>query len=185
MKREYSLLYRCATARVSRVRAGPRGAEPVTSTTRQRLIDAAADVIAEEGYDRAGVQEIARRAGLTNGAIYANFRDKSELLADAIESGLTRLFGRMDEGHVTGATAAEVIEMVGRTLALHTPPRNRTLVSEALAAARRDPDVGMRVRQLLGALETRVVDTVAEAREDGDVAEDVDPAALARFSVAL
>jgi AcrR family transcriptional regulator len=168
------------------MREGSRRADPLAATTRDRLIEAAADVIAEQGYDRAGVQEIARRAGLTNGAIYANFRDRSELLAEAIESGLVRLFGQMDEAeHPAGATAGQVIELVGRTLALHTPDRSRTLVSEALAAARRDPDVGERVRQLLGTLETRVIDTVAEARRDGDVAEDVEPAALARFAVAL
>jgi AcrR family transcriptional regulator len=165
--------------------AGSRRDEPLTGTTRERLVEAAADVIAEEGYDRAGVQEIARRAGLTNGAIYANFRDKSELLAEAVETGLLRLFGRMDEAHMAGASAAQVIEMVGRTLALYTPARSRTLIAEALAAARRDPDVGVRVRQLLGTLETRVTNAVAEAREDGDIAEDVDPAALARFGVAL
>jgi AcrR family transcriptional regulator len=162
-----------------------RRSDPLSATTRVRLIESAADVIAEEGYDRAGVQEIARRAGLTNGAIYANFRDKSELLAEAVEMGLTRLFGTMEEGHTAGASAAQVIEMVGRTLALHTPDRSRTLVSEALAAARRDADVGDRVRQLLGALETRVTSTVAEARQDGDIADDVDPAAVARFAVAL
>jgi AcrR family transcriptional regulator len=164
---------------------GSRRAGPLTATTRERLIDAAADVIAEQGYDRAGVQEIARRAGLTNGAIYANFRDKSELLAEAVECGLTRLLGQMDAPHEASASAAQVIEFVGRTLALHTPARSRTLVSEALAAARRDPAVGLRVRQLLGALETRVTDTIAEARQDGDLAEDVDPAAMARFAVAL
>src|SRR5215470_20250344 len=163
------------------MRAGSRRADPLSATTRERLIEAAADVIAEEGYDRAGVQEIARRAGLTNGAIYANFRDKSELLAEAVEMGLTRLFGMMDEGHAADATAAQVIEMVGRTLALHTPARNRTLVSEALAAARRDPDVGARVRHLLSTLETHVADVVREARDDHDIASDVDPATLARF----
>jgi AcrR family transcriptional regulator len=167
------------------MKAGARRADPLTGTTRERLIEAAADVIAEQGYDRAGVQEIARRAGLTNGAIYANFRDKSELLAEAVECGLTRLFGQMDAAHTAGASAAQVIELVGRTLALHTPDRSRTLVSEALAAARRDPAVGLRVRQLLDALETRVTDTIAEARQDGDLAEDVDPAAMARFAVAL
>jgi AcrR family transcriptional regulator len=145
------------------MKAAPRRVTAPAATTRERLIDAAADVIAEEGYDRAGVQEIARRAGLTNGAIYANFRDRSELLAEAIESGLERLLGQMDEAEPrrAGATAGQVIELVGRTLALHTPDRSRTLVSEALAAARRDPDVGERVRQLLGTLETRVAGTVA------------------------
>jgi AcrR family transcriptional regulator len=162
-----------------------RQADPTTLTTRERLIEAAADVIAEQGYDRAGVQEIARRAGLTNGAIYANFRDRSELLAEAVETALTRLFGYMDETQLAGASPAQVVEMVGRTLALHTPNRNRTLVSEALAAARRDPDVGERVRQLLGELETRVTGTIAQARDDGDLADEVNPATLARFAVAL
>ena len=41
------------------MKAGPRRAEPLTGTTRERLVEAAADVIAEQGYDRAGVQEIA------------------------------------------------------------------------------------------------------------------------------
>ena len=167
------------------MKAVSRRADPQAMTTRERLIEAAADVIAEQGYDRAGVQEIARRAGLTNGAIYANFRDRSELLAEAVETCLTRLFGFMDEAQLAGASPAQVVEMVGRTLALHTPARNRTLVSEALAATRRDPDVAGRVRQLLGDLETRVTGTIAEARQDGDLAEEVDPATLARFAVAL
>src|SRR5262245_26379134 len=167
------------------MRAGSRGDSPLSGTTRERLIEAAADVIAEQGYDRAGVQEIARRAGLTNGAIYANFRDKSELLAEAVEVGLVRLFGRMDDARRAGSSAAQVIELIGRTLALNTTGRNRMLVSEALAAARRDPDVGVRVRQLLTTLENHVTDVVGEAREDGDIADDVDPATLARFGVAL
>jgi len=167
------------------MRQGSRRGEPLSATTRERLIEAAADVIAEQGYDRAGVQEIARRAGLTNGAIYANFRDKSELLAEAVEVGLLRLFGRMDDARRAGSSPAQVIEMIGRTLALHTPARNRTLVSEALAAARRDPDVGVRVRQLLSTLEAHVADVVREARDDRDIASDVDPETLARFGVAL
>ena len=167
------------------MRPASRRADSPAMTTRERLTEAAADVIAEQGYDRAGIQEIARRAGLTNGAIYANFRDRSELLAEAVECGLVRLFGVMDETELAGASPAQVIEIVGRTLALHTPARNRTLVSEALAATRRDPDVAGRVRQLLGELETRVTGTIAEAREDGDLAEAVDPATMARFAIAL
>ena len=47
---------------------------------------AAAEVFAERGYDGAGVQEIARRAGLTTGAIYSRFSGKAELLRDAIDA---------------------------------------------------------------------------------------------------
>src|SRR5581483_3785834 len=61
-----------------------RAGDPRTDDTRQRLLDAATQVFAEVGYDGARVQEIARRAGLTTGAIYGKFRDKAELLVEAI-----------------------------------------------------------------------------------------------------
>ncbi len=167
------------------VRTGARRTGLLEGTTRERLIEAAAELITEEGYDRAGVQEIARRAGLTNGAIYANFRARSELLAEAVEMGLVRLFARMDEARQAGATPAQVIELIGRTLALHTSARHRMLMSEALAAARRDPDVGERVRQLLTKLEAHVAAVVDQARLDGDFAPGVDGATVARFGTAL
>ena len=42
-------------------------------TNEDLLIDAAAEVFAERGYDGAGVAEIARRAGVTTGAIYSRY----------------------------------------------------------------------------------------------------------------
>ena len=154
-------------------------------TTRERLIAAAAEVIAEEGYEGAGIQAIARRAGLTNGAIYANFRDKSELLAEAIKVWLARIFGKMDGARRAGASPAEVLDLIGRRLALDTPDRDRRLLSEALAAARRDPEVGARVRELVAGAETYTASMIAQGRTDGDIAADVDPATVARFATAL
>jgi AcrR family transcriptional regulator len=164
-------------------RARP-GAAPA-GTTRERLIAAAAEEIAREGYEGAGIQAIARRAGLTNGAIYANFRDKSELLAEAINVWLARIFDKMEGARQAGASPAEVLELIGRRLALDTPARDRQLLSEALAAARRDPAVGARVRELVARAEAYTEAMVAQARADGDIAEKVDPATVARFATAL
>jgi AcrR family transcriptional regulator len=44
--------------------------------TRAHLIEAAAEVIAQVGYHRASLDEIASRAGMTRGAIYGNFKDR-------------------------------------------------------------------------------------------------------------
>ncbi len=44
-----------------------------------RLIEAAAAVIAEKGFQRASLDEIAARAGMTKGAIYSNFETKEHL----------------------------------------------------------------------------------------------------------
>ncbi|MFT3858882.1 MAG: TetR family transcriptional regulator [Aquabacterium sp.] len=47
--------------------------------TREALIDAAELVFSEKGVSRTSLQEIAKAAGMTRGAIYWHFRDKAEL----------------------------------------------------------------------------------------------------------
>lgn len=50
--------------------------------TRDRIMDAALAVFAEQGYHRASIEEIAARAGLTKGAVYYWFTDKDDLARD-------------------------------------------------------------------------------------------------------
>ena len=68
----------------SRPVTGRGAATPPRPRRAERLIAAAIEVFAEQGYEGARVQDIARAAGLTTGAIYANYRGKAELLFDAI-----------------------------------------------------------------------------------------------------
>jgi AcrR family transcriptional regulator len=48
--------------------------------TRRALVQAAGELFAEHGMERTSLDEIAARVGLTKGAIYANFRNKDELI---------------------------------------------------------------------------------------------------------
>ena len=57
----------------------------VKSSTRERLLEAAARVIARDGFQGARLADVAREAGLTTGAVYSNFRDKEELFMAAFE----------------------------------------------------------------------------------------------------
>ena len=65
-------------------RGKPKGDK--RARTRARLIEAAAAVIGEKGYESASLAEIAARAGMTRGAIYGNFKSREELLFAFIES---------------------------------------------------------------------------------------------------
>src|SRR5436190_10486377 len=154
-------------------------------TIRERLLDAAADVFAEQGYDRARVQDIARRAGLSTGAIYGNFRDKAELLAEAIEIGTRAGLQDLERARQAGASAIQLIELMGRSLIANAGSRQRRLLIEALAAARRDPEVAAQVRQVIDASEANMARVIERARRDGDVAAHVSTPALARFSMAV
>src|ERR671911_502604 len=52
--------------------------------TRQKLLDAAAQVFAEVGLDAASVETICERAGFTRGAFYSNFESKDELFLEML-----------------------------------------------------------------------------------------------------
>jgi AcrR family transcriptional regulator len=47
--------------------------------TRAALLEAARALIREKGYERATLEEVASRAGMTTGAIYGNFKNRDEL----------------------------------------------------------------------------------------------------------
>ena len=52
-----------------------------SARTRGRLMDAAVQLFARDGFEAASVNEIARVAGVVNGTFYAHFRDKDEIAA--------------------------------------------------------------------------------------------------------
>lgn len=72
--------------------SSPKIEKPVSARraqTRDRVIAAAREVIGEKGFQRASLDEIAGRAGLTKGAVYSNFQSKEELFLAAVRaSGL-------------------------------------------------------------------------------------------------
>jgi len=62
---------------------------------RDALIQAAGRLFRERGIDGVGIAEICQQAGLTHGALYAQFPSKEALAADALADGLTRGHVRM------------------------------------------------------------------------------------------
>ena len=100
---------------------------------RAKLIDAAAQVFAEEGYSGARVQSIAERAGLTTGAMYNRFSGKSELLLEALAARGIEAEATREPGGTAGAEAI-------RELLLVPPGSGWGARAEALlfAAARAD-----------------------------------------------
>ena len=56
--------------------------------TRQRIVEAAGRRFKEDGIDGAGVATVMSDAGLTNGAFYAHFRSKEDLVANVLADQL-------------------------------------------------------------------------------------------------
>ena len=151
--------------------------------TRERLLRAAADVFAERGYDGTRVADIAAAAGVSNGALYAHFASKAELLVAALRTHgrqlLAELFAADPDRSIT-----ELLLVVGRWLPLRRDARGYLIV-EALVAARRDQDVARPMRDYVG----ERADWLAGLVSVGQAAQELDPAlspnALAHFCLLL
>ena len=109
-----------------------------TDATRQALVAAAAEVFAEKGYERAGVAEIARRAGLTTGAIYSRFSGKAELLLEAIDVRAEDEFDALFTEHRFQGRATDILQTVGAHLVEHGD-RHRPAAPAARGVRRRPP----------------------------------------------
>jgi len=75
----------------------PRSRAQRSAETRARILDAVTVSIAAVGLARTTASEIARRAGVTWGAVQHHFGDKDELLAAALEDGFARFASRFDD----------------------------------------------------------------------------------------
>jgi AcrR family transcriptional regulator len=60
---------------------------------RQRILDAAADLVAERGYHEVGMTDIGAAAGITGSAIYRHFDGKSDVLVTMFDRVIDDLSG--------------------------------------------------------------------------------------------
>jgi AcrR family transcriptional regulator len=164
------------------------GAMPETDDTRARLVEAAAEVFSEKGYDGAGVQEIARRAGLTTGAIYGRFSGKAELLREAIHSRSTDELDELFAQHQSEGRVSDVIRMAGAHLVERCDEDEHTgnaLLLEAFVAARRDPEIRVAVKGLVEERANRLAEIIEAAKADGSLDPALDTDAAVRFCHAV
>ncbi len=78
------------------VSAAPRRTQQErTAATRRTLLDAARRLFGAEGYAAVGTERIAREAGMTRGALYHQFADKTDLFAAVLEEVEAEIAARM------------------------------------------------------------------------------------------
>ena len=57
---------------------------------REQLLDIGRSLFAERGYDAATIRDIAKGAGMSTGAVFANFQDKAELFEAVLTEDLEK-----------------------------------------------------------------------------------------------
>ena len=120
---------------------------------------------------------------MSNGALYAHFESKAELLVAALRAHGQRLLANMIEAD-PGRPITELLLMVGRGLRGRRHARGYLIV-EALIAARRDKDVAVPMRDLAEERASWLTDLMREAQVAGEIDSALSPAAVGHFCLLL
>ena len=82
--------------------------------TRQRLYEAAVELIAEQGFSATTVDDIALRANVAKGTVYYNFKSKNDLFEELLRHGIGLLTDAFREA-VRGLPPREAVGALIRT----------------------------------------------------------------------
>lgn len=110
-------------------------------TTRRKLLDATIEALVELGHARLTTVDVAKRAGLSQGALFTHFDTKEELLAAAVE----HLFPRIIQDYLAGVGARSfhkdrIATVVDMLWAVYQRPELQAAI-ELYVAARTDPEL--------------------------------------------
>jgi AcrR family transcriptional regulator len=144
--------------------------------TRQRLLDAAAEVFAEHGVDGAAIDDIVARAGYSRGAFYSNFSDKTELLIALCDHRLAT-FRTQQLPNLLQGEDDEQLSAAARWLAAEEPPLEVLLVVELARQRTRATDPDPALNAAIGRVLDALGGLLADADADADLDADPDPKA--------
>ncbi|MFC5749008.1 TetR/AcrR family transcriptional regulator [Actinomadura rugatobispora] len=116
---------------------------------------------------------------MSNGALYAHFGSKAELLVAALRAHGRRLLADLLAAD-PDRSIAETLLAAGRSLPGRRDARGRLIV-EALVAARRDEDVAGPMRDYLGERSDLLAGLVRLAQDGGELDPGLSPGALTHF----
>ena len=157
--------------------------------TRTRLTLAALRTFLEEGYERATLNEIVRRSGLSKGAVYHHFASKDDLLK-AVMMLVTDRMAEWSKAQFSRATSAGELlralfgsfRAMRQAVADIVGARGETPYSYLeilLYASRHSPDIRIKMGEIYAQSQANLTKYLSGAQAGGEIREDIDCQALA------
>jgi AcrR family transcriptional regulator len=159
--------------RRGRADRGPGRRELRRQETRARIVDAAADLFAERGFDAVSVMEIAKRAGVVEKTVFNHFPVKEGLVFDAdppMRAALLDAVRRRPAGESVSAAAGS---FVVSAISMLGSPEAAAGVARMAQVIRGSRVLQVREREILGELTDSLAALIAE--ETGARSGQVEP----------
>jgi AcrR family transcriptional regulator len=157
--------------------------------TLARLLDAALEAFAENGFGGTRIEDVCERAGYTRGAFYSNFASKEELFFALFDRHAERVLERFEkQAAALGAGPVTLADIAAALAEIDDDERTWYLVTtEFTLSAIRDPDAARRLAEHDARLRTEAVGLLGEllTRADLVLRPGVELEALVRMLIAV
>jgi AcrR family transcriptional regulator len=147
-----------------------------TARVRAAVLRAAGDVLAEQGFDRLDLADVARRAEVGKTTVYRRWGSVPGLVADLLVDMAEQSLPRAETGSVLGDLRANA-SLVQRTLA---DARQGALFRAIIAAASCDDRTARALRRFYDVRVAEWAPCVDQGVARGELPEGTDPAAVVR-----
>jgi AcrR family transcriptional regulator len=130
--------------------------------TRARIVDAAAELFAERGFDAVSVMEIARRAGVVEKTVFNHFPVKEGLVFDADPPMRTALLDAVRRRPAGESVSAAAGNFVVAAMSRLGAPEAADGVAAMAKVVRGSRTLQIREREILGALTDALAELIVE-----------------------
>jgi AcrR family transcriptional regulator len=158
-------------------RSGPVGRGP---TVRAAVLAATLAELAEQGYAKLTIENVARRAGVHKTTVYRRWKDRESLAADALTDNVAVGVPIPD----TGSIDDDLRQWARSLVEWLTSPTGRAIVAAGLSDAVRIPEIAKIQRRFFEDRFRRAVPVVTRAIARGQLPAHTDPAELIKTLVA-
>ena len=151
----------------------------------EEALDAAMQLFWLKGYGATSMRDLLDGMGIGRGSFYDTFGDKHALFLaalDRFEEARTGWIGDTLEGSGLDGIE-EVFRRTVEGLTRSEPRRGCLLANTAVELAPRDPEVAEKISRHVRRTEEAFAGALVRAQETGEIPEERDPRALARFLV--
>lgn len=144
----------------------PRGRYQKSDVSRERILEAAAEVFSTRGYAGAGVDRLAERSGIAKTAIYYHFGNKEGLLAAVLERAATQWIEGIQAAASQGGDSLQRLDraLAGMRAMLEERPWILKLFQIlALEVAEEKPEIRATLRAILDKARAAIVAGMRDA----------------------
>ncbi len=147
---------------------------------RERVLRAAREEFADHGFENTSIQQIARKAEISVGAVYKYFDDKEALFVTVVQEGL----GALEKMLMTLSESKEDIavkaEKIMRTLLQFSREKPELIKIYHALTVNGSKEMLIGLSQRIEAISASIYTVaISEAQRTGDVRNDIDPAFFA------